>query len=936
MPLAPNPVGRSAAVAASVSQSSLPNRATAAASAAAAAASAAAASAAAALFRVRVASTPPLPVVNSAPSSSSTGTASFSTAHRTVTVANAARTQGDVCTSGGTIVASGSFSAAAADETSKISRPNNGGGGNRDVGVETPRKRRRRNGWRDTASGSSGANEACFRCVSVASAVALLEDTVLAESLALLDSVDIGYCAAVCVSWRRVADGGMLWQLATPRLGLANRVVQRLELSRRRSRGIVSQGMLLGARREAAALRTVDLRSANAGVDDGLLPSVVREIALLQSLGSATPPPNLVRFLGVELYDQSVHVATEFVASSFAIWFSEPRAHVRLLRSQIRERFSQMFRGLAFLHGRGVFHRNLVPSNVLFDPDTGIVKISDLAHGRPIDVPLRPYSPEDPKLRNQSTREARRLWYRAPELLLRQETYGPGVDMWSAGCLLAEAANGEALFPSENEIDHLFRIFRFVGTPCPKRWPEALGTPAFQPSFPVYEPVDLRLAARAARTTRSAEDCSSDARTELRKSLKTSRADLIDVVLRCGAVLLLEGAELLERLLWLDPAQRCTAAECAADQGQMSAFLRRGRVSRAIRGSATGVSQGTGDQVKADAKAGEQQLDKPASTPWPPLWQEMVRLEATAHARPFALHAGNASASSFAGGLPAAPWEFSWRAHAHIEEGGGHVRASVVNFLVSLADRLSVGLHTVHLAVAFFDNVWNMPPPRDLCGFDLEPEFLATLCLKLADVFDEHSQEYFQRERTQAYVTQVERRWGAEEIVAGEKQLAQRLGFELHRPTALWFLRSCLEVVGAEELHRAPGVAAMARMILELALLDNAMQAFPASLRAQAALLLAVYVVRSGSGGSGGGCSDSACLQPVWHRVRRATCGANSRGLAVACVGRLVHVLSTLRSQWAARGLRAVEQRHRAASRRPMPVGIVPAWLADELLPLED
>lgn len=29
-------------------------------------------------------------------------------------------------------------------------------------------------------------------------------------------------------------------------------------------------------------------------------------------------------------------------------------------------------------------------------------------------------------------------WYRAPELLLGQTKYGPSVDVWSVGCILAE------------------------------------------------------------------------------------------------------------------------------------------------------------------------------------------------------------------------------------------------------------------------------------------------------------------------------------------------------------------------------------------------------------------------------------------------------------------------------------------------------------------
>ena len=63
------------------------------------------------------------------------------------------------------------------------------------------------------------------------------------------------------------------------------------------------------------------------------------------------------------------------------------------------------------------------------------------------------YTPEDPKERERSSREARRLWYRAPELLFRKEIYSTEVDMWSIGCLLGEISIAEPLFPGDSEIE---------------------------------------------------------------------------------------------------------------------------------------------------------------------------------------------------------------------------------------------------------------------------------------------------------------------------------------------------------------------------------------------------------------------------------------------------------------------------------------------------
>jgi serine/threonine protein kinase len=113
---------------------------------------------------------------------------------------------------------------------------------------------------------------------------------------------------------------------------------------------------------------------------------------------------------------------------------------------------------LKFLHGRSVMHRNLKPENVLVDKcGSGgdiHVKVSDLSMSRSISFPnMQSYTPEDPKDRDRSGREARRLWYRAPEFFFRQLVYGQEVDMWTVGCLLAEMARGDPLFVAESEIE---------------------------------------------------------------------------------------------------------------------------------------------------------------------------------------------------------------------------------------------------------------------------------------------------------------------------------------------------------------------------------------------------------------------------------------------------------------------------------------------------
>jgi negative regulator of PHO system len=146
----------------------------------------------------------------------------------------------------------------------------------------------------------------------------------------------------------------------------------------------------------------------------------------------------------------------------------------------IKSFMHQLLQGIDFCHTNRVLHRDLKPQNLLINLK-GQLKLADFGLARAFGIPVNTFS-----------NEVVTLWYRAPDVLLGSRTYNTSIDIWSAGCIMAEMYSGRPLFPGTTNEDQLIRIFRIMGTPSERTWPGISQFSEYKQNFQMYATQDLR------------------------------------------------------------------------------------------------------------------------------------------------------------------------------------------------------------------------------------------------------------------------------------------------------------------------------------------------------------------------------------------------------------------------------------------------------------
>lgn len=111
----------------------------------------------------------------------------------------------------------------------------------------------------------------------------------------------------------------------------------------------------------------------------------------------------------------------------------------------------QILTALEQSHKLGIVHCDLKPENVLLAKEhSTTVKLIDFGSSCFVDHQMYEY--------------IQSRYYRAPEVMIGIN-YGPPMDMWSFGLIIAELLTGTPLFPGQNEEEELWMISQLIGLP---------------------------------------------------------------------------------------------------------------------------------------------------------------------------------------------------------------------------------------------------------------------------------------------------------------------------------------------------------------------------------------------------------------------------------------------------------------------------------------
>ncbi|KAL0280533.1 UNVERIFIED_CONTAM: hypothetical protein PYX00_001795 [Menopon gallinae] len=198
---------------------------------------------------------------------------------------------------------------------------------------------------------------------------------------------------------------------------------------------------------------------------EGFPITALREIKILQLLKHENVV-NLIEICRtkatlINKYRSTFYLVFEFCEHDLAGLLSN--VNVKFSLGEIKKVMQQLLNGLYFIHSNRILHRDMKAANVLITK-TGILKLADFGLARA-------FSGNKNGQMQRYTNRVVTLWYRPPELLLGDRCYGPPVDLWGAGCIMAEMWTRSPIMQGGTEQQQLTLISQLCGSITPEVWP---------------------------------------------------------------------------------------------------------------------------------------------------------------------------------------------------------------------------------------------------------------------------------------------------------------------------------------------------------------------------------------------------------------------------------------------------------------------------------
>ena len=198
---------------------------------------------------------------------------------------------------------------------------------------------------------------------------------------------------------------------------------------------------------------------------EGFPITALREIRILQLLNHENIV-NLIEICRSKASQFNRHKSTFYLVFDFCehdLAGLLSNFNVKFSLGEIKSVMKQLLNGLYYIHSNKIIHRDMKAANVLITRQGGL-KLADFGLARAITI-------NKGNQPNRYTNRVVTLWYRPPELLLGERNYGPPVDLWGAGCIMAEMWTRSPIMQGNTEQHQLTLIAQLCGAITPDVWP---------------------------------------------------------------------------------------------------------------------------------------------------------------------------------------------------------------------------------------------------------------------------------------------------------------------------------------------------------------------------------------------------------------------------------------------------------------------------------